>query len=569
MSGPRLVALSIDNFGLIRHARVDFAGGLTVFSGETGSGKTMLLGALSFALGERASADAVRGGADRAVAAVEIDPDDATRSALAEAGFDVEPGELLVISRDVSAQGKSSARVNGRPAPAAAVRELAQSIVDFAGQHEAQRLLSPVYQCDVLDRFAGDDVRALRAAVADAYARRAELAAQVDELSLFEHRAADALEDARFALAAIDDVSPQAGEDDRLRERRDVLSSADRIADALAAARDALADSENSAADRIGEAASALARAVRLSPKLQPLSDSLAAAEIALGDVSRELARELEALEFSPGELESIADRLDRIERLKRRHGGTIDAVIAQRAVFAQTLDQLERRDGRLAELKGELERANAELAAAAETLSARRRVAAEELETRTGAELRALAMPAARLSVTFAPLESIGPRGAERVEFALSPNAGEPARPLARAASGGELSRVLLALAVVLADRRETTALVFDEIDAGIGGATAAAVGERLAALAARAQVVCVTHLAQIASWSDAHYTLRKSERGDQTIIDVVPLDEPREVESEIARMLSGSTARAALDHAGTLLREARKRKGGSRISA
>jgi DNA repair protein RecN (Recombination protein N) len=243
--------------------------------------------------------------------------------------------------------------------------------------------------------------------------------------------------------------------------------------------------------------------------------------------------------------------------------------VLATRARFEETIARESTRDERQSELERSLAAASAELAERARDLSRERLRAARALEASVAAELAGLAMPAARFAVAIEPLAGVGPNGAESIEFALSANPGEPLRPLGRAASGGELSRVLLALVVVLADRRERTALVFDEIDAGIGGAAAAAVGLRIGALAARAQVLCVTHLAQIASWADRHYALRKKERDGATIIELVPLDDRGAALEEIARMLSGSSAGVALEHAEALVRDARARKSKPRLRA
>jgi DNA repair protein RecN (Recombination protein N) len=561
VTAATLRTLRIENFGLIRDAHVTFSSGLCVFSGETGSGKTMLLGALAFVLGARASADVVRGGAAKALVTLELDLDEQSRALLAEAGYPLDDDEPAIVMREMSAQGKSAGRINGRPAAAAVLRELAERVADFVGQHEAQRLLLPGRHLDVLDRFAGDRALALRAQVAAAFARSEKLAAELAVFEAGERALLAELAEAQEAVAAIDAVAPEPGEDEQLRTRRTFLSEAERIAQALAAARARLSESDEGALDRIGGAVAELARVARFSPALEALHDQLAGIESQLNEAITALAREIDATEFDPGELEAIAERLDDIERLKRRSDGSIAGVLAWRERAAETIESFEGRDERLAHLRAGLSAARNELRALAGELSAQRKAAAGELESRVADELRALAMPAARFAVAFERFEQPGARGAESAEFLLAPNAGEPPRALGRAASGGELSRVLLALVVVSADPAEASTLIFDEIDAGVGGATALAVGERLAALARTHQVICVTHLAQIASFADAHFSLRKLE-GPPTIIEVVPLGAAREVEGEIARMLSGSGSKAALDHAGTLLRDARQRK-------
>jgi DNA repair protein RecN (Recombination protein N) len=557
----RLVRFEIEDFALIARASLEFADGFTVCTGETGSGKTMLLGALGFALGERSSADVVRTGAARARVTLEIELDEALRERLREAGLD-DDAESAVFAREMLASGKSTARINGRLVTSTQLREFGHSLIETVGQHEQQRLLSHAYQLDILDAFAGDDALAARARVAQAYERMRELERAVCELADTEGRALAELEFARFALGEIDDVAPLEGEDARLRERRDYLANVEKIAAALSNAHGALAASEGSAVEALGAAASGLAAIARFAPDLGELAATVAALQSDATEAAVAISRELENAEFDPGELEAVTGRLDALERLKKKYGGTNASVVEMRARFEEIVARESSRDDRQAELQAALAVASRELGSGARALSEFRTSAARVLEERVALELAALAMPAARFAAVLEPLEAIGPRGAESVAFELSPNPGEPVRPLARAASGGELSRVLLALVVTVAERRERTALVFDEIDAGIGGATATAVGLRLGSLARHSQVLCVTHLAQIATWADRHYSLRKVERNGQTFIDLVSLEERSASLEEIARMLSGNSAGVALEHAESLVREVAVRK-------
>jgi DNA repair protein RecN (Recombination protein N) len=354
-----------------------------------------------------------------------------------------------------------------------------------------------------------------------------------------------------------------------LRERRDYLTNVEKIGAALGRAREALSGTEGSAIEALGAAGAVLAEVARYAPDLSALATTLGALQSDTNDAAAAIARELDRAEFDPAELEEVTARLDALDRLKKKYGGSIGAALATRARFEETIARETSRDEREAELRSALAQARSELDKHARELSGVRASAARALEKQVAAELASLAMPSALFTVALEALGTIGPNGAETIEFALSPNPGEPVRPLGRAASGGELSRVLLALVVVLADRRERTALVFDEIDAGIGGAAASAVGIRLGALAARAQVLCVTHLAQIASWADRHYALRKRERKGSTIIELIPLDERGAAVEEIARMLSGSSAGVALEHAKALVREVGDRKAHKKISA
>ena len=564
-----LVRLEIEDFGLIARASLDFSEGFTVCTGETGSGKTMLLGALAFVLGERSSAEIVRGGAARARVTLAVEPDAAVRARFAEDGFEIETGEAAIFVREMASGGKSAARINGRLATAAQLRAYGDSLIEYVGQHEQQRLLDHGYQMDLLDAFAGDAAAAERANVARAFERNGNLSRALSELEDDTGRVRAELEYARFVCAEIDDAGLAQDEDLHARERRDYLSNVEKIGAALSSAHEALAGGEGAAADTLGAAAATLGSIARYAPTFESLAGTLAALQSDASDAAVAIARELESTEFDAADLEAVTARLDLIERLKKKYGGSVSAVAQTRERFAQTVARDATRDEREAELRADLAAANAELARAAAALSALRVAASLALEARVAAELAGLAMPAARFAVVLEAQPEVGPSGAERVLFSLSPNPGEPLRPLARAASGGELSRVLLALVVVLADRRERTALIFDEIDAGIGGATATAVGVRVGALAREAQVLCVTHLAQIASWADSHYALRKRNEGGATLVELERLEARPDVLAEIARMLSGSAKSVAIEHAETLVRDVRVRKARTKQSA
>jgi DNA repair protein RecN (Recombination protein N) len=554
--------LTIEDYGLIPKAEIRFADGATIFTGETGSGKTMVLGAIAFVLGERASADVVRRGRTRAIVTVEFEADAALRQRLAENGFELDPDEDATISREFSQAGKSALRLNGRPTTAGFIRDLAPDIVDIVGQHEAQRLLSPAFHVELLDRFAGSEAIKARANVGELFERRASISERLRSLDRDERRAQEQYAFATFALNEIECATPEEGEDEKLTLRRRVLDNAEKIAGALRTAHDALAGEEASAADALGAATSALDHVSDIGGDFAAMAQSAAALQSEVNDLAVRVSRELDTMEFDPGELEAINARLDVLDTLKRKYGGTLEAVIAAAAEFRSTAELFGNKDERKAQLERELADATSMLEEAAEHLSSLRHGAAERLRKAIQEELKDLALPSARFGVQFEPLKDIGPNGGEDVEFVFAANKGEAERPLARVASGGELSRVLLALVVVLAGARGRTALVFDEIDAGIGGATATAVGVRLGRLAHEAQVLCVTHLAQIASWADAHYVLEKRETKSATSIELRELDGESERTAELARMLSGEAHDVALQHARTLLEQTRERR-------
>jgi DNA repair protein RecN (Recombination protein N) len=554
-----LLRLRIDGVGLIARADVEFGDAFTAFTGETGSGKTMLLGALDAALGGRVDRDLIRASGLRV--ALEIAPDGVLLDLLESMGIVPAEDDDVVIVREVSAAGRSQGRVNGVAVSASQLRAIGAAVVDTVGQGEAQRLLEPAFARDVLDRFAGEAASALRARIGERYELRRRLREERDALQGGGERAAAERAFARFAVEEIDAAALTDGEDEALRERRDVLGNAERIAAALAAARAAF-EEERGAVDALGDAAHALNAIGRFGADFAALAASVGALQADANALAAEIARALDDVERDPNEFERVGARLDAIETLKKKYGASIAAILAARERYAEELERDGGRDERLAALERELRALEAALAEDARELHAARAAAVAACERCVAAELQALAMPAARFAVALEPLAEILAHGSDRVEFLFSANPGEPERPLARIASGGERSRVLLALVVALAGGRDARTFVFDEIDAGIGGATAVAVGARMKRLAGVAQVVCVTHLAQIASWADTHYALRKFEDDGNTTIEVVPLLEQADRLAEIARMLSGDTKRISLEHAATLV--AATRSGG-----
>jgi len=552
-----LLRLTIEDVGLIARAEMTFDPALTVITGETGSGKTMLLDALRLALGERAESDVVRAGAGRARVVLELTPDEALRARLVAHGFDLAPDDDVIVQREVLATGRSQGRINGVAASASQLRELIGALVDVTSQHEAQRLLSPAYALELLDRFApagaGDGI-ALRDTVRALHARAGEARERVVALRDDDGRKAARADYARFALGEIDAAAIEDdGEDERLRARRDLLANAERVLASLATASAALED-DAGAVDALGAAETALLGLARYGERFADLAGSAAALQSDANELAARIARERDAVELDPAELESIGARLDALDALKKKYGGSLAAVRAQRDALSAEIADVDERDERVAEAERAAAALAAELRERAAALSARRVKTARAIEEAVRDELSALAMPAATLRIALEALPEPGPSGSERAELRFAANPGEADRPLARVASGGELSRVLLALVVTTAGRLDRTTFVFDEIDAGIGGATASAVGARLARLAAHAQVICVTHLAQIASCGDAHVALRKHVRGGTTTIESLPLEgEARRV--EVARMLSGDELGVALDHAAELL--------------
>jgi DNA repair protein RecN (Recombination protein N) len=541
--------LEIENYAVIEKLRVRFHPGLNLLTGETGSGKSILVDAFSLLLGARASPELVRAGAERARVAGLFE------LGLTPPGLELEDGELLV-EREILAGGKSRVYLNGRLATVAALRELAAALGDIHGQHEQQDLFSPDTQREMLDHVAG--AQELQAEVAAAFTAWQETGRRLQALRRNEQEKLRLLDLWRFQHQEISQAALQPGEDTRLEEERRLLANLTRIQQGAGGAYEGLYDSPSSAAAQIKSATRALEDLGRFDPAFATLAHNLQGTRISLEEVAFELRRYLDRLDTSPGRLAEIEERLAWIEKLKRKYGRTIEEVIALGDSVAGQIAEMESSEETARRLEEEQRILATRYQEAAGRLSERRRQAARKLEKPVEKELAALAMERTRFRVAF---ESIEParHGLDRVQFLVSPNPGEPPRPLELVASGGELSRIALALKTCLAGAGTASAaprtLVFDEIDAGIGGRVAEAVGRRLQRLARSYQLLCVTHLPQIAGFADHHYSVDKQVRAGRTSTTVTELG-PDERVQEMARMLSGAQVTPeALRHARQLL--------------
>ncbi len=533
-----LRALSIRDIVLIDALDLELRPGLNVLTGETGAGKSILLDALGLALGRRGRGEMVRAGAaEGSVSAVfAISPDHPVRARLAEAGFEAE--DEVILRRLVSAEGPSRAFVNDRRATAEALRVLGEALVEIHGQHDERGLLNPGGHRALLDAFAGLD--APRAACRAAWRARAPAAARLAEA---EAAAAEAARDAdwlRHAAAELRDFAPEPGEDAALDTVRRRMQASQRIGEDVARAAQEIGP--QGAEGAIGDAMRRLDRAASSAEgALDPALAALERALTELGEAQAAVETALEAMAFDPLALERAEERLFALRALARKHQVSPDALPELAETLRARLVALDHGAERIAALMTEADRARAAFDAAAETLSAARREAAARLDAMVAAELAPLRMERARFVTEIAP-DAPGPEGADRVAFTVAPNAGAPAGPIARIASGGELSRFLLALKVCLAARADGLTMIFDEIDRGVGGATADAVGRRLARLAQEAQVLVVTHSPQVAARGAHHWRIAKAERGGVTRTGVAALEAEARCD-EIARMLAGET--------------------------
>ena len=555
--------LHIRGLGVIEDAQLPLAPGLTVVTGETGAGKTMLVTALELLLGARADTDLVRSGATAASVDVVVSPPPP------EAAAFVDVGEELVVSREIPAEGRSRARLDGRPVPAATLAQVLGRHVEVHAQHEHVRLARSDVQRALLDRYAGDPHARTLERYRDAYDTWHELAERADRLERDGRERARELDRLRTEVAEIDaaELDPEA--DAQLDQRLERLANADAVQQASLEA--AAAFGSDGAADTVGVGVDALRRVPVDDDAVHELRDRASALNAELTELAADVRAYGEEVEADPAELAALQERKQLISQLTRKYGVDVPAVLAYADEARERIAELELADADADSLAQRVEEAEAQARSIAEDVRRGRRTAAEQLAGVVDDHLGDLGMPHARASIEVEPLadDELAAHGGDKMSFLLAANPGEPPRPIATAASGGERSRVSLAIEVALADVDDAQVLVFDEVDAGIGGATAMAVGEKLARVAAgdgihRRQVLCVTHLAQLAAFADVHHVVEKGVV-DRRTVTTTRMVAPDERASELARMLGGdTTAQAGIDHARDLLDQAGARRAG-----
>ncbi|WP_416975333.1 DNA repair protein RecN [Streptomyces sp. 4F14] len=572
-----LEEMRIRSLGVIDDAVVELSPGFTAVTGETGAGKTMVVTSLGLLLGGRADPALVRIGAERAVVEGRISVPSGASVALRaeEAGAELDDGALL-ISRTVSAEGRSRAHVGGRSVPVGVLAELADELVAVHGQTDQQGLLKLTRQRAALDRYAGDAVAGQLAKYGEAYRRLRVVAAELDEITTRARERAQEADLLRFGLEEIAGVEPRAGEDLELAEEAERLGHAEALSSAATLAHAALAgnpeDPEGIDAATLVAGAQRALEAVRAhDPALAALADRIGEIGILLGDVAGELAGYADDLDADPRRLAAVEERRAALTALTRKYGTDVNAVLEWAETSAARLTELDSDDDRIEELTAERDALRTGLGALAQALTDARTEAADRFAAAVTAELASLAMPHARVSFAIRQTEdpegvevggrtvAYGPSGADEVELLLAPHPGAPPRPIAKGASGGELSRVMLAVEVVFAGTDPVPTYLFDEVDAGVGGKAAVEIGRRLAKLAKSAQVVVVTHLPQVAAFADRQLLVEKTNDGSVTRSGVKVLEGEERIR-ELSRMLAGQedsqTARA---HAEELLAAAR----------
>ena len=530
--------LHIENIAVIERADIAFGRGLNVLTGETGAGKSIVIDSIGAVLGERVSRELVRRGADKGLVTAVFDSK-GCESWLEE--NEIEAEDELIIQRRITSDGKSSCRICGTPATTAQLKELAALLVDIHGQNDGRQLMDERRHREYLDRFGvPDDVLdAFRNSYRSWQAIAKELASlEMDEIE--KERLSDSL---RYQIDELERAQLKAGEYDGLCARRDLLRNSEKLTEALDAALGLLTGAEESAVSQAQNAAYYISRAAAYSAELEETAGSVNDAAFELSNAAETIRDLRESLDFSPEEYDSLETRISLLSKLQRKYNRDEDSLIAHLAVCREKLDSIQYADERSAKLNKQLAQARKDCLDKANALSAARKEKAKELETRISHELRELNMPSVRFAVEFTPVETetgFDAHGCDSIRFIMSANAGEELGRISRIASGGELSRIMLAMKNVFAEKDPVATMVFDEIDTGVSGIAAQRVGEKLFSVSMGKQVMCVTHLPQIAALADNHYLISKEERGGRTYTDVIALDREGR-RRELARLHGG----------------------------
>ena len=544
--------LSIKNFAIIDDLRIHVGAGLTVMSGETGAGKSIIINAVNLLLGSRASSKLIRTGAETAEleAFFEIVPDSSVARAMRAHGYD--PDEGLVIRRLISRRDRHRVYLNGQMATMQVLNTVTADLASISSQHAHQGLLKEDQHLDILDQYGG--LLPMRAAIAQRHAAMRPHLEQLETLTQQQERQNEQIELLRFQAQEIETTAPEPGEDEALELERRRLRNTQTLMQAVGSCVEGLYAAEGSLVDQLAVIRSQLERAAAIDPNLEGACTQMAELGYQVEDITEGLRRYLQQVESDDQQLEIVEERLDMINRLKRKYGGSLESVLAKADEIRRNLDELENLDDRIKAAEAFLAEQHALLAADAERLSVRRRKEARKLAARIIAELGELEMGPTQFEVVLDGVAAdpqtpacmchkglrIDERGYDQAAFFISPNVGEALKPLAAIASGGELSRVVLALKAILAESSAVESVIFDEVDAGIGGGIAEVVGQKLKSLARRHQIICITHLPQIARFGDAHFKITKTVKDGRTATQIAPLDEPDRLE-EIARMLGG----------------------------
>lgn len=552
-----LELLHIENIAVIEQADIQFRPGFNALTGETGAGKSIVIDAMGAVLGGRTSRDLIRTGSKKAVVGAEFSGVAEDLPGLAECGAEPDEDGLLMIQREIDADGKNLCRINGRPVTVSQLRTLGANLLNIHGQHDGQQLLDEEQHGAYLDRF-GQLENAL-GEYRRTYDAMAGLRRRMDSLRMDEAEKARKVDSLRFQIEELERAELCPGEEEELLEKRDLLRNGEKYLSAVSGADQFLNgnDEASGAVSLIQEAENALAHVKGRNGRLEDIwnrLEQLRCEAYDLAETVRDMAGEFD---FSPEELDAVESRSDQLYRLKKKYGATVEDMLAFLDRSRRELDEIETADDTLTRLESQLARAEESVTAAGAALTKARKASAADLEQQILKELRDLDMGRVRFSIEFTPKES-GPDGCDAIRFLMSANAGEDLKPIARIASGGELARIMLALKNVLAEQERVGTLVFDEVDTGVSGRAAQKVAEKLAQVSRHKQVLCVTHLPQLAAMADSHFSVEKGVRKGRTFTQVLQLDREQR-KAELARLTGGSRVTdALLQSAGELLDEA-----------
>ena len=558
-----LSLLHIENIALIQSADIRFEPGFNVLTGETGAGKSIVIDSIGAVLGERTSRELIRTGAKSAlVTAVftQVPP----LPWLEENGFSTGEEELL-LQRELQGDGRNVCRIDGKLVTVAQLRELGRQLLNIHGQHDGQQLLDPASHLGYLDQFGG--CQPLLESYQEAYRKWHGIRREMDKLQMDEAERSRRVDTLNYQIQELERAQLKAGEDEELSARRTLLRSAGRLMEAVQSAEFALSGDEDrdGACSLIAQAEGEVQGVSSISPELGELSEKLTALRCAADDAADTLRDLSRSFDFSPGELDQVEERLDLLYRLRKKYGPTVEDMLSYLDRCRKELDQIQYADDTLARLEKDLKKAQKEAARRGEVLSQARREAAGALQARVQEELRQLDMPKVRFQTEFTPKggeAGMDETGLDEVQFLMSANLGEALKPIQKVASGGELARIMLALKNVLAEGDQIGTLVFDEVDTGVSGRAAQKVAEKMAQVARGKQVLCVTHLPQIAAMADTHFSVQKGEREGRTYTRLERLDRSQRRE-ELARLIGGaSITPSLLESAEELLRQAEQQK-------
>jgi DNA repair protein RecN (Recombination protein N) len=549
-----LIALDVSGVALIDHLSVEFTEKLNILSGETGAGKSILIDAVNLALGGRADRELIRTGEDRArvQALFDVSKNTAAKAFLDEMALETDGG-LVAVSREITRSGRSVARIAGQIMPIATVRAFTAHLVDVHGQHEHQSLFDPAAQLGCVDGFDEQTILPLREKTAQAYRQWRAAQRALKEFAGTPQERAQQMDMLAYQIQEIDAAQLQAGEDEQLAQRRLFFKNAQKVADAVSSAKQAL---ESSALDAVLQASRALSAVGAVDARYGDVADQLADSYYTLEDLRSQVVQMADELDYDEREIDRVEDRWELLRRLIRKYGADAQAVLAYRDQAADKLETLRQSDQAVAKMQKRIDQAQAAYEKAARALHDARERTAQAFSNAVLGQLKDLSMGRVQFAVSLGEAAPSA-LGIDEASFLFSPNAGEPLKPFSKVSSGGELSRMMLAIKTITAQRDGVDTMIFDEIDTGISGRVAMAVGRKMRAIAENRQVLCITHLPQIAVGGQTHFLIEKSEREGRTVTQLTPLSGQARV-AEIARLSGGTQSESALAHAREMLLEA-----------